>query len=280
MNEIDNNWSHLNAELIGGHVVKGTACSISGSGKVLVLIHGVGLDRALWDQHAEELSRDYCVIRLDLPGHGDSAPAPEGATIETFADQLIALLDHFQIERVAVAGYSLGALTTQSIINRYPHRLARVALLYSVYNRNAESRAAVAQRLAQAESEGTASLINNALARWFSPEFISNNPAVESKIRARLLNNNTEHFLTAYRIFVTSNVSVANTIDSHITPALVMTGELDPGSTPDMSKQIAADIPGSKLVVIQGARHMGIIEYFDDTIRHLRDWLAVDPKQN
>ena len=268
------NWSVLDHRHNGDHLIDGTACTVSGSGPVVVLIHGVGLDRTLWDEHAHNLSRNYCVIRHDLPGHGESSPAPSGATLDDFADQLVALLDAFGVERAAVAGFSLGAITTQNLMVRYPQRLARVALLYSVYNRGEESLRAIAQRVEQAQREGTRSLIDAALARWFSDAFREANPEIESRVRQRLLDNNPEHFLVAYKIFASSNVSISDTIDAQRVPTLVMTGELDPGSTPAMSRAIADDIPGARLVVLKGQRHMGVVEATEETVRYLREWLA------
>ena len=43
-------------------------------------------------------------------------------------------------------------------------------------------------------------------------------------------------------------------------PALVMTGDEDFGNSPDMSRAIAAEIPRSELVVLQGLRHMALAE--------------------
>ena len=273
MTETNNNWSTLTSESNGEHKLNGTAYTISGAGPVLVLIHGVGLDRTLWDQHAAALSRDYCVIRHDLPGHGESDPAPDNATLADFADQLARLLDDLGVARAAIAGFSLGALTTQTFIQRHPQRVAKIALLHSVYQRGADSLQAIAKRVEQAETEGTKSLIDAAMQRWFSDEFRAANPDVEEKIRQRLTNNNPAHFLVAYKLFATTDVSLAGKVDGNSIPTLVLTGELDIGSTPAMSQAIADDIPASRLVVLKGQRHMGVVEAADETIFHLRKWL-------
>lgn len=267
-------WSSLGADSNGEFTINGTACSISGNGRVLVLIHGVGLDRTLWRQHAADLSRDYCVICHDMPGHGDSDAAPGNATLDDFADQLARLLDDLGIEVAAIAGFSLGALVTQAFAIRYPRRLARMALLYCVYNRGEDSRRAILSRVEQAEREGTESLVEAAMARWLSDEFRHANPEMEAEIRQRLSNNNPAHFLVAYKLFANQDINMSGVIDNDRTPTLVMTGELDTGSTPEMSKAIADDIPGSTLVILQGQRHMGVIEAATETIHHLRAWLG------
>ena len=268
-------WSSLGADSSGDHIIDGTACSIAGSGRVVVLIHGVGLDRTLWVRHAADLSRDYCVIRHDMPGHGGSGQVNDGATLEDFADQLARLLDDLGVHRAAIAGFSLGALVTQVFVRRYPERVAKMALLHSVYRRDAAARAAVQFRVEQAKRDGTQSLIDDALKRWFSEAFRTANPAIEAAIRQRLSNNDPTQFLLAYKLFASADIPMVGVVDGANTPTLVMTGERDTGSTPAMSKALAADIPGSTLVVLPGQRHLGIIEAAADTIDHLRRWLRM-----
>ncbi len=271
---VDRHWSSLGIDSNGEHTINGTACSIRGSGKVVVLIHGVGLDRTLWAQHAADLSRDYCVVCYDMPGHGNSDPAAHEATIDDFAEQLLHLLDDLGVACAAIAGFSLGALVTQAFITRYPQRIARMALLYSVYKRSEAALSAINQRIRQAECEGTQSLINAALARWFSSAFLRENPAIEAEIRQRLTNNNPAHFLLAYKLFASTDIAMQGVVDAEKVPTLVMTGEYDSGSTPAMSQAIADDIPGSTLVILKNLRHMGVVEAVDETLYHLRAWLS------
>ena len=240
-----------------------------------MLIHGVGLDRTLWTRHAAALSRDYCVIHYDMPGHGDSDPAPDGATLEDFAGQLAQLLDDFGVHSAAIAGFSLGALVTQVFVRRHPQRVAKMALLHSVYQRDATSLVEIRSRIEQAKRNGTQSLIEAALKRWLSEPFRTTNPTTEMEIRQCLSNNDPVQFLLAYKLFANADISMAGVVDGADTPTLVMTGELDTGSTPAMSKALANDIPDSTLIVLPEQRHLGIIEAAAETINHLRRWLRM-----
>jgi pimeloyl-ACP methyl ester carboxylesterase len=82
----------------------------SGSGPPLVLVHGLGSARSVWRPVLPALEASYDVITVDLPGHGDSPPLPQGADASpgALAAAVATLLDQLGVERPHVAGNSLG----------------------------------------------------------------------------------------------------------------------------------------------------------------------------
>jgi pimeloyl-ACP methyl ester carboxylesterase len=81
-----------------------------GSGEPLVLLHGLGMSRRVWDPVLAELARERDVIAVDLPGQGESPRQPRGAG-STPLDQARAvaeLLDQLGLETVHVVGNSVG----------------------------------------------------------------------------------------------------------------------------------------------------------------------------
>ena len=80
------------------------AHSRTGSGPPLVLLHGIGLDRATWDPVVALLAREREVIAVDLPGFGATPPLPGTPTVEALA----AAVEELGLERPHVAGNSLG----------------------------------------------------------------------------------------------------------------------------------------------------------------------------
>jgi pimeloyl-ACP methyl ester carboxylesterase len=95
--------------------------------RVLVLVHGLLMNRHMYDQLAPEMaSRGIRVIAVDLLGHGASDMPPDMRvyTMTTFADQLAALIDHLELDRPIVGGTSLGANCSLEMAVRHP-RAAR-----------------------------------------------------------------------------------------------------------------------------------------------------------
>jgi pimeloyl-ACP methyl ester carboxylesterase len=80
-----------------------------GAGAPLLLIHGITEDHRAWDELAPALARDHRVVRVDLPGHGQSSALPEYSA-QTLALPVVAFAEKLGLERPRVVGHSLGGL--------------------------------------------------------------------------------------------------------------------------------------------------------------------------
>jgi len=236
-----------------------------GTGPPLVLIHGVGLDLDMWDALAAALAPRHQVVRYDMIGHGGT-PAQVGESgsgrleLGDFVDQLDELLRSLDLSRIALIGFSMGALVAQTFAIAQPNRVRRLAIVNGVYDRDPAQRAAVLARWRAAVEQGPEALIEAALVRWFSPDFAARNPAVPAALRRRLEGNDRDGFLAAYRVFAEADAALAGRLGAIPCPALVMTGSDDPGSTPEMARAMAAVLPNARLEILPGARHMMPLE--------------------
>jgi pimeloyl-ACP methyl ester carboxylesterase len=97
---------------------------------VLLLLHGLGSSLHTWNAWADTLRTRYRVVRLDLPGHGLSGPAPE----DDYSDErtrtlLVALLDTLDIDRATVIGNSMGGRFAWQFAAARPERVDRLVLI-------------------------------------------------------------------------------------------------------------------------------------------------------
>ncbi|WP_102159230.1 alpha/beta fold hydrolase [Zhihengliuella halotolerans] len=218
----------------------------------LVLLHGVGLDRSMWGAFREEYARLSAreTIALDLPGHGSQPPWRGEADLAVFADDVAA-----RLPRVChLVGFSLGALIAQTLAVHRPDRVASLTSVSSVCRRNEFERASVAARREQAIADFPAAAAAS-IDRWY-PAGTGVDDAVVDATRRVLLANDVESFLAAYGVFATGDAEIGPDLGRIGQPALNVTGELDPGSTPEMTRRLTAAIPGARAVVVPGARHM------------------------
>jgi len=95
-----------------------------GQGKPIVLVHGWAMHTGIWRAFAKQLSQNYRVTCVDLPGHGHSARI-EPFTLERISAELAAALP----ERSCWLGWSLGATVVLDVAERYPERLSSLVLL-------------------------------------------------------------------------------------------------------------------------------------------------------
>jgi pimeloyl-ACP methyl ester carboxylesterase len=95
----------------------------------LVFVHGAGFDHSVWQQQSRYFAhRGYCVLAVDLPGHGASA-GKVCSDVASIADWLVEFMDAARIERAVLIGHSLGALAVLETAARYPERVTALALL-------------------------------------------------------------------------------------------------------------------------------------------------------
>ena len=100
---------------------------IEGTGEPVVLIHGLDSSaRVNWQMPGtiDALAKDHQVIAIDLPGYGESdKPADPAAYGEQWVDDVILLLDHLNIRKAHIVGYSMGGMVALKLIAEHPDRV-------------------------------------------------------------------------------------------------------------------------------------------------------------
>jgi pimeloyl-ACP methyl ester carboxylesterase len=221
----------------------------------IALIHGVGLDGSMWGPLREFLEPEFDVQIIELLGHGSRGKiAAEGVTLAELAADVG---EHLE-PGTHVVGFSLGALVAQHLARFRPDLVASLVSVASVCERTSQEHAAVMIRLASAASDFPAT-VEASIQRWY-PEGSAVPAGLVEETREVLLRNDPQSFLACYRVFATSDAAIAPELPRITVPSHAVTGELDPGSTPEMSARLAAAIPGCTYSVISGARHMMPVE--------------------
>ena len=112
-------------------------CSIrfreAGNGPTLVLVHGIAGYKEEWQPAINILQEKFRVIALDLPGHGLSGKPDIAYTISNLTDFVKSFFEAMQLEKVFLAGHSLGGAITLSFTMQYPHLVERLILLNSAF---------------------------------------------------------------------------------------------------------------------------------------------------
>ena len=252
----------------------GTCARLSGAGPALILLHGVGLNQSIWAEQVKAFGHSHQVITYDLLGHGRSATVPDNAELGDWVHQLEKLVEELKLERFSLVGFSFGGMIAQAYAARHSDRIEKLVLVSTVNDRSEEERASVLTRLEMAQREGPQAIIGAALSRWFSQEFAAEFPVVIEGYERMLRNNDAESFLAAYRCFATGDRQLVDIISGISCPTLVMTGELDGGSTPDMARKLAATIPSARCFLIPQGRHMMPVEKPDEINSVLRHFLS------
>ena len=109
-------------------------CEISGEGKEkLVLLHGFMENLSIWEDMIPNLSKDFTLIKIDLPGHGLSKIYGEIHTMELMAEEVKKVTDHLKINDFHLLGHSMGGYTSLAFAEKFPENLKSLTLFFSTY---------------------------------------------------------------------------------------------------------------------------------------------------
>src|ERR1700704_4551140 len=107
-----------------------TFVRVSGQGFPLVFVHGFTTTSEFWKEQAEEFSKAYRVIRINLPGHGASpAPTSRGYCLEDFVEDVTRVFRELSIEKAVLIGLSMGGIVAQKFALKYRHLLKALVLV-------------------------------------------------------------------------------------------------------------------------------------------------------
>lgn len=229
-------------------------------GPVVVLIHGLGMHRGMWQWTVPALTGTYRVLTYDNLGHGETRPSATDPDLTMLSEQLRALLDETGVETAAVVGFSLGGMIARRFAMDHPERVSAIAILHSPHARTPEAQAAVARRVEQVREDGPQATVEDALARWFTDGFRDANPKMMDLVRRWIMANDKQTYAPLYRVLVEGVAELVAPDPPIACPALVLTGDEDFGNGPEMTHAIAAEIPGARTVILNGLRHMALAE--------------------
>jgi pimeloyl-ACP methyl ester carboxylesterase len=239
--------------------VNGTrlAYELAGDGPPVVLVHGLALDRRMWDDQIGPLvGAGHRVLRYDLRGFGRSADPRPGEPYH-HADDLRALMAHVGMAEAAIVGLSLGGWVALEFALMHPDATSRLVLVDPVirnysfpngWNRNLVAVNETARR------EG----LEAAKQRWLAdPVFARSRqlPGVAARLEEmvgdyggwQFLNDNPHRALDPPAIDRLGDVAA---------PTLIMVGESDQPDFHGMAELAAKEIPGAEMVVVPDAGHM------------------------
>ncbi len=227
----------------------------------IVFIHGVGLTQEIWEPQIN-FFKDYNTLTYDLLGHGKTPLKKSSVNFLDFSKQLSRLINELNLNKIHLVGFSLGALIARNFASKNSDKLNSLILLNSIYKRTEEQKRVVINRFEVAKLGKPASK-QTALRRWLSEEFVKKNPEIYQKIYSILDKNKPKDFLKCYKIFVNYDDD-DNEIKKIKTKSLIITGQNDVGSTPEMSKNLSKIIQGSEFFEIKGGKHLCSIECAND----------------
>lgn len=243
-----------------------------GQGRDLVLFHSLLTDRTVFQPVVPALGRGRRLTLVNLPGFGASTPA--GPAIEDYADRMARLFAALGLDPAAtdLLAMSFGGFVGIALAARHPGLLARLVLVDTAAAFPEPARAPLRAMAERAGREGMGGVVDTALRRMFTEPFIAAHPEVMAGRAAVLRAMRPEPFATACRALAA--LDLRPVLARIVQPALVVVGALDATTPPALARELAAGIPGARLVEIPDCAHCPPVERPAEFARVVGEFLA------
>ncbi len=224
-------------------------------GPAVVLAHSLGLDWRMWEPITAALAgAGRRVFAYDLRHHGAAAGAPVAATMSTLGDDLVGVLDALQLDRVELVGLSMGGGVVATAALDHADRFGSLALLATTDH----PFATFEDRARAGATDGMAAQVSPTLTRWFTPAALADNGWGVRYARERLLRLDPTDWAAAWRVYAT--LDIQDRLPSITVPTLVLAGELDASTTPQIMTALAQQIPGATYRELPGTPHQQTLQ--------------------
>jgi 3-oxoadipate enol-lactonase len=236
------------------------ALSVTGSGPLVVLLHGIGGNRTHWDDQLAAFAGEFTACAWDARGYGDSDDYEGPLAFADLGADLGRVLDALGAERAHLVGLSLGGRIARDYCLRRPERVATLVLCNTLAGFDdlppEGVDAFLRARREPLEAGRTLGDLAPALARGIvGPSAV---PGAYDRLVASLAAVRPHVYLKTLEASVREDRGAP--VERIASPTLVVISDEDAVYPPATSERLAGRIPGARLAVIQGAGHVSNLD--------------------
>lgn len=255
------------------------ACRIDGDADKpwLILSNSLATDHSMWSPQIGVLTRAYHVLRYDTRGHGASAAPPAPYSLAALVDDVIALMDEFEIERADFLGLSLGGMTGLGLALDHPDRIRRLICCDARADAPEAYRQMWPANIARAREQGMEALVEPTLERWFSEPFRAKRASgpVMNATGEMIRRTSVEGYAGCATALM--GLDYLPRLGEIVVPTLYIVGENDPAAPRAVMEDMAAQTPAADFFAIPQAAHLSNLERPDAFNNAVKGWLDERP---
>lgn len=233
-----------------------------GIGLPILFLHAFPLNRNMWEGELTTLLPEerYRLVALDWPGFGESDITADISTMELFADCVAGLMDTLGMQSAVLCGLSMGGYAAFAFLRKYSQRVAGLILADTRPGADAPEAQANRENVAHvAEAEGTGAIADMQIPRVLSEYTRQHHPEVELRVR-QMINAATPRGIAAASRGMAQRADSTDLLVGISCPTLIVVGEQDALTPPDVARDYAAKIPGALFITIPYAGHLSNLE--------------------
>ncbi len=226
--------------------------------ETVVLIHAVGHDLTYWDRQIEALRDRYNVVAFDLPGHGRSTGSAGQWSFPYAAATVAKLIEETSATPVHLVGISFGGMIAQVTTLARPELVRSLTLIGTASHFPDAVREAMKARAGAVRAGGMAAVLQPSLERWFTPETRRQRPDIMDRITKTLLADDPATHAAIWELI--AELDLHHRLGEIRCPTLILVGEHDPSTPPNVAYELFHAIQGATIQVIPSASHIVTVE--------------------
>ena len=247
---------------------------VEGEGPPVLLLHSYWGSLLLFDEMAGELSKTRKVIRIDLPGHGNSATPPPGYRFDSFAVVLNELLQRLNIAgKISIIGHSMGGYVAMAFAERFPERMESLILMHSPVRRADDQSIKSRNREADLLRKGKEELL---LQVTVPSNFASGQDGNMAKTLAMVMQTSKQVTLDgALRSIEAMNHrnNYLKFLQNQTFPVFIIVGKHDKVYDAEGQLEDGFKIPCAEILFLEHSGHMGFLEESIKVLSRLKQFL-------
>lgn len=233
----------------------------------ILFLHGAGGNHLSWWQQVPAFVADYRCVTVDQRSFAQSPDVPQGPGVAALVGDALALLDHLQIDRVAVVAQSMGGWAAVGAAVQQPQRFWAIVLANTVGNLTDPDISALHEELSATRTERPPVLWQGALGTTFQQH-----DPTRTFLYAQIAGLNTPR-PASFREQLYQLTTPVDSYRSTGIPTLFVTSDEDILIWPELSELVQAKVPGSRLLRVPEAGHSVYFEQPELFNREVRAFL-------
>lgn len=227
----------------------------------IIFIHGFPFSHEMWKEQLNILGKNYHAVSYDVRGHGKTDSGNGLYSIDSHVDDLFGLMNHLNLQKVVVAGLSMGGYIALRAVERKPEAFSGLVLSDTKSEADGnEAKIKRFQSIKDLKTHGvTDAFTEGYLKNVFTTKSIEANSEAVKMIRHTIKATNPTG-IAANFLALASRTDTTESLSKIKIPTLILVGEKDVVTTPDNAKSMHEKIKGSTLTIVPDAAHMSNLE--------------------
>jgi 3-oxoadipate enol-lactonase len=240
----------------------------------LIFIHGFPFSHKMWEPQLRSLPDGVYAVVYDIRGHGDSGLGDGQYTIDLFADDLAALMDHLNISKAIICGLSMGGYIALRALEKYPDKVSGLILCDTKTESDSdEAKIKRASTINSIKSLGVDNFADDFVKSVFWHKSFERIPETVLNIK-NIIKANQSLGICGTQIALAARSDTTAVLSKITIPTCIIVGQYDQLTPPSMAQIMHRSIPGSEFHVLSNAAHMSNIENAEDFNKALFNFIG------